>query len=179
MSGSIALNTPLGGSVVLAADNTAAMVTVKVPAKNNSVVVVTDSAGLTEIGAQGLKFEDGTILNTALFSNYILDNTEIINNATGALEFDLSAASIFNLSLAGNVTGISVINAPALQDMTLSFVVRVSQGTTAYALTWFPGITWLAPGGIAPAAPAANKTIEYIFSSTATGLYTGRKGAAT
>ena len=120
-----------------------------------------------------------TLLNKRISAFYMLDRTATNAAATGAISLDVSTASIFNLTLSGNVSGVTVSNAPTLSGETLSFVVKVTQGATAYSLTWFSGITWLTVGGSAPAAPAANKTIEYIFTSTSAGVYFGRKGAAT
>jgi hypothetical protein len=179
MSGSIALNTTMGGSVLLVAENTATPATVNIPAKNNSTFVVTNSAGQTEIGSQGIVFEDGSVLDSGNGPKYTLDATITNLNTQGAIAIDLSLASIFNLNLSGNVTSVQLTNTPALLGRTLSFVVKIKQGATAYALTWFPGITWLTTNGTAPAAPAANKTTEYIFTSTSLGVYEGRKGAST
>lgn len=107
------------------------------------------------------------------------DITATNATATGALTLDLTSARLFNLTTSGNITGMTLANVPALSGDTLSFVVRVTQGATAYSVTWFSGITWLTAGGVAPAAPLANKTTEYVFSSSAAGVYQGRKGAAT
>lgn len=120
-----------------------------------------------------------TLTNKRVSAFYVLDRTATVPAAVGALTLDVSTASVFNLALAGEVTGITIANAPILSGEALSFVVKVTQGATAYPLSWFSGITWLTIGSVAPAAPAANKTIEYIFTSTAAGTYFGRKGAAT
>jgi hypothetical protein len=85
---------------------------------------------------------------------------------------------VFDLTLSGDAT-LAITNAPALSSETLAFSVKVTQPGTAYALTWWSGITWLTSGGAVPAAPAAGKTIEYIFTTTAPGVYVGRKGAST
>lgn len=93
--------------------------------------------------------------------------------ATGAVALDLSAASIFTLTLSGNTT-LSVTNLPALSSEARSIVVRVSQGATAYSLAWWGGITWLAT--LTPAAPGSNKTQEYVLTWDGAG-WIGRKGA--
>jgi hypothetical protein len=131
--------------------------------------------------------EDGSFVPSGMVS-YIgagvlrnkinVDKTGVTSSASGAVTLDLSTKSIFELTLTGDTTvGLSGI--PALSGETLYFVVRVTQGSTAYLLNWFSTITWLTIGGTAPAAPAANKTIEYIFSSTTSGSFLGRKGAST
>ena len=131
--------------------------------------------------------EDGTSVPAGLMT-YVragvvrnkvnVDKTGVTSAATGSVTLDLSVDAVFELTLSGNTT-LNLTGAPALSSETLYFVVRVTQGSTAYALTWFSSITWLTYGGAAPAAPAANKTIEYIFSSTSAGVFLGRKGAST
>jgi hypothetical protein len=120
-----------------------------------------------------------TMFNKRISAYYYLDRTTVNAAATGALTLDVSTASVFELTLSGNVSGITIANAPTLSGETLSFVVRVKQPGTAYTFAWFTGITWLTAGGAAPPAPTANNTTEYIFTTTSTGAYLGRKGAAT
>lgn len=119
-----------------------------------------------------------TLRNKRISAFFYLDKTATNAAATGAIDLDVSLASVFAMTLSGDVT-LSIINAPVLSSETQAFVVRVTQGSTARNLTWWSGITWLTIGGVAPAAPAANKTTEYIFTTTAAGTYIGRKGAAT
>jgi hypothetical protein len=119
-----------------------------------------------------------TLTNKRISTFYALDKTVINNNAAGNIPLDLTAASIFVLTMTGNIT-LQPPVLPALADETLSFLIRLKQGATAYLPTWFSGISWITPGGAAPAAPAANKTVEYILSYTGAGGYVGRKGAAT
>lgn len=131
--------------------------------------------------------ESGAVVPTGLMSytgagvvrNKInVDKTGVTSSATGTVTLDLSTKSIFELTLTGNTT-VALSGAPSLSGETLYFVVRVTQGATAYLLNWFSSITWLTIGGAAPVAPAAGKTIEYIFSSTSSSNFLGRKGAAT
>ena len=119
-----------------------------------------------------------TLTNKKISAYHYIDKTVINPTATGVVQLDLSAASVFELTLTGNVS-LSIQNAPALSGETISFIVRISQGATAYSVTMFNTIVWLTINGAAPAAPAANKTIEYVFTSTTSGTYFGRKGAAT
>lgn len=111
------------------------------------------------------------------FSGIYRDKTYENNVATGTVTLDLSQADVFDLTLAG-ATALEISNAPTLSGETFAIVVRVSQGATAFALTWFSGITWLTSGGTAPAAPAANKSVEYILSTMDGTSWIGRKGAA-
>ncbi|QPI08260.1 hypothetical protein IM687_13740 [Stutzerimonas stutzeri] len=109
----------------------------------------------------------------ASMAQYI-DKTITNAAATGTVTLDLSAADVFDLTLAGNTT-LALSNAPALSGETFAIVIRVRQGATAYSLAWFSGITWLALS--TPATPAANKIVEYIMSTTNGTSWLGRKGA--
>ena len=116
-------------------------------------------------------------LNNKTFKGVFIDKTTTNAAATGTVTLNIATADVFNLTLSGNTT-VALSNIPTLSNETFAFVVRVSQGGTAYTLTWFSGITWLTTGGTAPAAPAASKSVEYIFSTTDGTSWTGRKGAA-
>lgn len=94
-------------------------------------------------------------------------------SATGAVTLDLAAASIFDLTLTGNTT-LAVSNATVPAGYSRSVVVRIRQGATPFTLAWWPGITWLASS--TPAAPGANKVVEYVMSYSDTG-WIGRVGA--
>lgn len=119
-----------------------------------------------------------TLINKKIGAVYILDKTVSVPAATGTVTLDLAVSSVFNLTLTGDCT-LSLTNVPVVNGETLSIVVAVSQGATAYSLTWFNGLTWRTLGGAAPPAPGANKTTEYVITSTSSGSYIGRKGAAT
>lgn len=110
-------------------------------------------------------------------SAQFIDKTVTNAAATGTVTLDLSQAGVFNLTLAGATT-LAISNAPALSGETFAFVVRATQPATAYSLAWFAGITWLTPNGAAPAAPAAGKSAEYVFSTTDGTNFIGRTGAA-
>lgn len=116
-------------------------------------------------------------LDNKTVKGVFIDKTTTNATATGTVTLNLATADVFNLTLSGNTT-VALSNIPTLSNETFAFVVRVSQGGTAYTLTWFSGITWLTTGGTAPAAPAASKSVEYIFSTTDGTNWTGRKGAA-
>lgn len=103
-----------------------------------------------------------------------MDLTVVNAAATGTVTLNMALGSVHVLTLTGNTT-LALSNLPALSGEVLSIVVRVSQGGTARALTWFAGITWLNANG-APAAPAANKTIEYILTYNGS-AWIGRRGA--
>jgi len=151
------------------------------------VVGVSDVAGVTSVNGQlgavtGIATTAGveTLTNKTVsgprssMAQYI-DKTVANAAAAGTVTLDLSTADVFDLTLSGNAT-LALSNAPALSGETFSIVVRVRQGATAYSLAWFAGITWLA--AVTPVAPAANKIIEYILSTTDGATWLGRKGAA-
>lgn len=132
-----------------------------------------DVVGTTD--AQSLS--NKTISGPAARMSSFIDKTVTVAAATGTVALNLSQADVFVLTLSGNTT-LAISNAPALSGETLSIVVRVTQPGTAYTLTWFGGISWLASGGAAPAAPAAGKTTEYVLSTSDGVNWIGRKGAA-
>lgn len=116
----------------------------------------------------------GKVVSAANF----LDKTVTNATATGTVTLDFAQGDVFDLTLSGATT-VAITGIPSLSNETLGFVVRVTQGATAYGLTWFSGVTWLTTGGTAPNAPAANKTVEYVFTTHNGTTFLGRKGAAT
>ncbi|WP_346829443.1 hypothetical protein ABDX87_20030 [Pseudomonas abietaniphila] len=103
----------------------------------------------------------------------------ITASASAAQALDLSLYSIFDYGLTVNTT-FSISNIPSLAGETITIVVRIRQGSTPRTITWFGGITWLTPGGIAPQTPAANQVVEYIFSTVGSPAnWYGRVGAST
>lgn len=127
------------------------------------VVTLTGTESLTNKTVSGPRF------STAQYIDYTVTNA----TATGAVTLDLSLGNIFDLTLTGNTT-LSITNAPTLSGETHSFTVRVRQGATAYSLTWFSGITWLAAS--TPDTPAENKIAEFTFSTTNGTAFLGGKG---
>lgn len=119
-----------------------------------------------------------TLTNKKISAYQYLDRTVTNATATGTVTLDLALGSVFDLTLTGNTT-LALSNVPTLSGETLSIIISVTQGATAYSLTWFGGISWLTLGAVAPSAPAANKVIEYVITTTTPGAYKGRKGAAT
>jgi|GEM_PF-893693 hypothetical protein len=145
-------------------------------AGNTGVVTLEQlrTAGVaTQAGAETLT--NKTVSGPRASMAQYIDKTVTIAAATGTVTLDLSAADVFDLTLAGNTT-LAVTNAPTLSGETFAIVIRARQGATAYTLGWFPGITWLASS--TPAAPAANKIVEYILSTSDASAWLGRKGAA-
>ena len=97
----------------------------------------------------------------------------------GAQSLNLSTHDYFNLFLGGTTT-LTLTGVPSLTNGEyVGFVVNVGQGATPYALTWFNNITWLTTNGLAPNAPAANKTREYVFTTVDGTNFIGRAGSGT
>ena len=97
----------------------------------------------------------------------------------GAQSLNLSTHDYFNLSLNGTTT-LTLTGVPSLTNSEyFGFVVKVGQGATPYSLTWFNNITWLTTNGLAPNAPAANKTREYLFTTVDGTNFIGRAGSGT
>lgn len=115
------------------------------------------------------------------FESALIDGDSYIegyrNNATasGAININLALGGVFEYTLAGDVT-FSISGAPTLSNEVMSFVVKVNQGATPRAVTWFNNLLWLSVDG-APSSPSANKSAEYIFTTTDGVNFIGRKGA--
>lgn len=97
----------------------------------------------------------------------------------GAQSLNLSTHDYFNLLLNGTTT-LTLTGVPSLTNSEyFGFVVKVGQGATPYSLTWFNNITWLTTNGLAPSAPAANKSREYVFTTVDGTNFIGREGSGT
>ena len=106
---------------------------------------------------------------------------KLVNLAVGpgTQALNLSTHDYFNLFLNGATT-LTLTGVPSLTNSEyVGFVVKVSQGATPYTLTWFNNITWLTANGLAPNAPAANKTREYVFTTVDGTNFIGRAGSGT
>lgn len=125
-------------------------------------ITVADSTKLPLVGGT----LTGKVKGTSASMKAYLDSY-ISGSVQGTVALDCSAATVYNYTLTAATTfNISAMPSMVVGSEMMSLVVRVSQGATAMALTWFPGISWLTPGGTAPAAPAANKTTEYVLTNT-------------
>ena len=97
----------------------------------------------------------------------------------GAQSLDLSTNDYFNLLLNGATT-LTLTGVPSLINSEyVGFIVKVGQGATPDSLTWFGNITWLTTDGLAPNAPAAGKSREYLFTTVDGTNFIGRAGSGT
>lgn len=132
---------------------------------------------ITAATADAFAQQGQNITGDEIRANNYVDKTTTNATATGTVTLDCSVADVFDLTTSGNVT-LALSNLPTLSGETFAILVRVTQGATAYALTWFGSITWLTTGGAAPAAPASNKSIEYVLTTKDGTNWLGRKGAS-
>jgi hypothetical protein len=92
------------------------------------------------------------------------DAVVVLTGATPTV--NLAAAGEYRLTTSGNTT-FTVSNPPA-DGYTTTKTLRITQGATAYTLTFWAGIE--AIGGAIPAAPALSETKEYTLrASTVSG----------
>ena len=97
----------------------------------------------------------------------------------GTQALNLSTHDYFNLLLDGTTT-LTLTGVPSLTNSEyIGFVVNVSQDIIPYSLTWFNNITWLTANGLAPDAPAAEKSREYVFTTVDGTNFIGRAGSGT
>jgi hypothetical protein len=92
------------------------------------------------------------------------DAVVVLTGTTPAV--DLSAAGEYRLTTTGDTT--FTVSNPPPDDFTTTKTLRITQGATAYTLTFWAGIE--AIGGAIPAAPALSETKEYTLrASTVSG----------
>jgi hypothetical protein len=111
---------------------------------------------------------DGNITLTGLAKGTSYEDSVVALTGT-APAINLAAGGEYRLTTSGNTT-FSVSNPPA-DGFTTTKTLRITQGSTAYTLTFFAGIE--AVDGNIPAAPAINETKEYTLrASTVSGTTT-------
>lgn len=120
----------------------------------------------------------GKVSGTSISMADYLDKTVTNAAASGTVTLDLSVASVFDLTLTGNVT-LAFSNVPALSGETYAFLVIARQGATAYTLTLPGSVTPVTTGGAAVPTPGVGKRADYIFSTVNGTAFDVRAGAAT
>ena len=119
--------------------------------------------------------QDAPSFASALFKGKVTN----LSVGPGTQSLNLTNYDYFNLLLTGATT-LTLAGIPTLTNSEYTgFVVNVKQGATPYSLTWFANITWLTTNGLAPDAPAANKSKEYVFTTVNGTDFVGRVGSGT
>ena len=119
--------------------------------------------------------QDAPSFASALFKGKVTN----LSVGPGTQSLNLTNYDYFNLLLTGATT-LTLTGVPTLTNSEYTgFVVNVKQGATPYSLTWFANITWLTTNGLAPDAPAANKSREYVFTTANGTDFVGRVGSGT
>ena len=119
--------------------------------------------------------QDAPSFASALFKGKVTN----LSVGPGTQSLNLTNYDYFNLLLTGATT-LTLAGIPTLTNSEYTgFVVNVKQGATPYSLTWFANITWLTTNGLAPDAPAANKSKEYVFTTANGTDFVGRVGSGT
>lgn len=175
LQGAGALGTPSGGTLTncsglpissgvsgLAANIAAFLAT---PSSANLSSAVTDETGTggALVFASNPTLAGATFSSTANLKNVVETRT---TNATasGALTIDLSLGTLWNWTLTGNVTGITITN----PSNCTAFTLRIAQDATGgRTVAWsFSGATVRWPAGIAPIQTStASKADYYTFIS--------------
>lgn len=140
------------------------------------------SGKVDKVGGKGLSTNDYTTtdknkLDALGDAQPGFDGLLVSTGVIGTKELDLSLATVFDVSIAANTT-FTFTNVPVPTNQSFSWVVRVYQPGIVKTIAW-PTVTWLTVGGATPAAPAAAKMAEYIFSTNNGTQILGRKGAST
>ena len=111
----------------------------------------TGTLGAENITATG-DIQADNLVNTDLkgYGEVMLTTT----SASGAVSLDLSAANIFKLELAGDVT-VTFTNPPAAGSTSVATIVAIQDATGGHSITWTDGA--YAGGVVPPASTGANE----------------------
>jgi hypothetical protein len=104
---------------------------------------------------------DGKIKLTGLIEGTSYEDAVVVLTGTTP-NIDLAASGEFRLTTSGNTT-FTVSNPPA-DGFTTTKTLRITQGATAYSVTFFAGIEVI--DGITPASPLSNQTVEYTLRAS-------------
>ena len=142
----------------------------------NSLPYQNEAISVATLGANVFTGQqDAPSFASALFKGKVTN----LSVGPGTQSLNLTNYDYFNLLLTGATT-LTLAGIPTLTNSEYTgFVVNVKQGATPYSLTWFANITWLTTDGLAPDAPAANKSREYVFTTANGTDFVGRVGSGT
>lgn len=126
------------------------------------------SAGLPSLAGNArrplavLPNETGASWQTAIKALYI--EPMIKQSSGGAVSLNVGTSGLFDITMTANTT-LSITNLPTLSATEmLVVVIRLTNGATAYSVTFPAAWTWEIPGGLAISAPTAGKTVEVIVT---------------
>jgi hypothetical protein len=119
------------------------------------------------LDASGAMMETGGTFTGLVKSPSYEDAVVVLSGTTPAI--DLAAVGEYRLTITGNTT-FTVSNPPA-SDYTTTKTLRITQGGTAYSLTFWAGMQSV--DGEIPAAPAINETKEYTLRASTVSGTTG------
>lgn len=129
-------------------------------AKSDGLIYEKDDAGVENaiIGSVATQ----TLTNKTLTSPKETRTAPTISG--GTLTLDLSASSIFDVSLGAAITTLTISN-PAASGTAHGFVLTFTADGTARAVTWGASVLW--PGGTAPTLTSTNgKKDKFAFVTT-------------
>ncbi len=94
-----------------------------------------------------------------------LDSTVVFPSAIGTVTLNCATASVFDLTLTGNVI-LQFTNVPALSGETYCALVRIRQGAQAYTVGQPANTMPMTPGSRGVYTPGAGKIGEFYYSTT-------------
>ena len=131
----------------------------------------------------------GDKMDGVLAVQRMLDRTRVETlTSTKSVPLDLDKYSVFQWTLLGGNLSLTVPGSlptgewdswmadDQFSKVSHSIVVRIVMGDTLRTVTWWPNITWLTRGGVAPEVPPVNKMKEYVFTTIDGVNWIGREG---
>jgi hypothetical protein len=121
---------------------------------NNLISFVADTGTLTSnnITVPGVANVSGILSATSY-----REKQTALTISSGAITINCSLSNVFTLALSASVTSISFSNIPATTNA-FAFVLSVTQGAGAYAITWPASVKW--PSATAPTLTSTNAKID-------------------
>ena len=121
---------------------------------NNSISFVADTGTLpsNNITVPGVANVSGILSATSY-----REKQTALTISSGAITINCSLSNVFTLALSASVTSISFSNVPATTNA-FAFVLSVTQGAGAYAITWPVSVKW--PSAVTPTLTATSGKID-------------------
>ena len=112
----------------------------------------------------GLFHSTGGVIAGPVALAQVSQKVVVLPTADGAVELDLSVATVFDLTLTGDVT-LTVVHPPIALGYRTELVLVTRTIAEAKALTLFGGVLWLTPTGTAPALQLPDSLVEWRFTT--------------